>query len=89
MAGGDPCDLAINYGRAWTAIGNLMPRLERVMKIKKRDIAVDCDFMAEHTSVYARIDATISLGGLLYLVVRYGVRALKQFISMKKGGAEK
>ena len=28
MAGGDPCDLAINYGKAWAALGNLWPRLE-------------------------------------------------------------
>ena len=25
LAGDDPCDLAVNYGRAWTALGNLMP----------------------------------------------------------------
>ena len=35
MAGGDPCNLAINYGRAWAAVGNLMPQLERFFVIKK------------------------------------------------------
>lgn len=34
LAGGDPCDLAVNYGRAWTAVGNLMPQLERLFVIK-------------------------------------------------------
>ena len=27
MAGGDPCDLAMNYGKAWTAIGNLLAQM--------------------------------------------------------------
>ena len=36
LAGGDPCDLAVNYGRAWAALGNLMPQLERFFIIKKR-----------------------------------------------------
>lgn len=88
MAGDDPCDLAVNYGRAWAAVGNLMPRLERVLKIKKREISVECDFTAEHTCIYARMDVTITLGRLLYLAVRYGTRALKQFMNIKKGGAE-
>ena len=34
MAGGDPCNLAINYGRAWAAVGNLMPHLDRLFVIK-------------------------------------------------------
>ena len=25
LAGDDPCDVATNYGRAWQALGNLMP----------------------------------------------------------------
>ena len=25
LACDDPCDLAVNYGRAWAAVGNLMP----------------------------------------------------------------
>ena len=40
LAGDDPCDLAVNYGRAWAAVGNLMPQLERLFVIKKRDIQV-------------------------------------------------
>ena len=44
MAGNDPCDLAVNYGRAWAAVGNLLPQLEKWFVIKKRDIEVECDF---------------------------------------------
>ena len=90
LAGGDPCDLALNYGRAWAAVGNLMPLLEQVLVIKKRNVEVQCDFEAASTVVYARLDVTITLGRFLALLVRYGIRALKQYIELKnqrKGGA--
>ena len=90
LAGNDPCDLAVNYGRANAAMGNLLPQLERLFVIKKRDIQVECDFTASETLVIARLDMTITLGRLLSLGVRYGLRALKEFLTIKKkrkGGA--
>ena len=90
LAGGDPANLAINYGRAWAALGNLMPHLERLFVIKKRDVEVECDFAASETLVFARLDLTITLGRLLSLAVCYGIRALKEFLNIKKkrkGGA--
>ena len=92
MAGGDPCDLAMNYGKAWAAIGNLMPRLEKVLVIKKRDIDVECDFTASVTTIYARLDLTITLGRILAIAVVYGVRAIVELLKIKnkrKGGASK
>ena len=90
LAGDDPCDLAVNYGRIWAAVGNLMPQLERLFVIKKRDIQVECDFTASETRVAAHLDITITLGRLLVLAIYYGVRVLIEFLSMKrKGGGEK
>ena len=92
MAGGDPCDLAINYGRAWAAVGNLMPRLERVLVIKKQDIDVECDFTASQTTICARLDLTITLGRILAIAVVHGFRAVVEFIKInnkRKGGASK
>ena len=90
MAGGDPAKLAINYGRAWAAVGNLLPQLDRLFVIKKRDIEVECDFTASETLVIARLDLTITLGRILSLVVIYAVRALVTFLKIqkkRKGGA--
>ncbi len=90
LAGDDPCDLALNYGRAWTALGNLMPQLEKCFVIKQRDIEVECDFTASETLVLARLDITITLGWILSLVAVYAVRAVIEFIKFKKkrkGGA--
>ena len=91
LAGDDPSDLAINYGRAWAALGNLLPQLERFFVIQKRDVEVECDFTASKTLVIARLDITITLGRLLSAVAVFGVRALIQFLKIKKkrkGGAQ-
>lgn len=90
MAGSDPCDLAINYGRAWAAVGNLMPQLEKWFVIKKRDVEVECDFTAPETLVIARLDLTITLGRLLAAVCKFAVRALTEYLKImkkRKGGA--
>ena len=90
LAGDDPCDLAVNYGRSWAAVGNLMPQLERLFVIKKRDIQVECDFTAAETTVVVHLDISITLGRLLALVIIYGVRILFELLSMKrKGGGDK
>ena len=90
LAGDDPCDLAVNYGRIWAAVGNLMPQLERLFVIRKRDIQVECDFASAETTVVAHLDISITLGRLLALVIFYGVRILFELLSMKrKGGGNK
>lgn len=92
MAGDDPCDLAVNYGRAWALLGNLDPQLDRFFIIKKKDLQIQCDFEDTDTRVTARLDLTITLGRLLALAARYGVRVLREFLSimkLRKGGAVK
>ena len=92
LAGDDPCDLAVNYGRAWAAVGNLLPQLERLFVIKKRDIEVECDFTASETLVIARLDLTITIGRLLAAAIRFAVRALRDYLKIRKkrkGGAKK
>lgn len=90
LAGDDPADLGINYGRACAALGNLWPQLEKLFVIKKRDVQIECDFTADKTLVTACLDITITLGRILALVVVYGVRALITFLKIqnkRKGGA--
>ena len=92
LASSDPCDLAINYGKTWTAVGSLMPALEQWFVIKKRDVEVECDFTASETKVIARLEITLTLGRLLTLVAVYAFRGLKEFIQFRnnrKGGAVK
>ena len=91
LAGDDPCDLAMNYGKAWTALGNLMPLLEGIFTIQKRDVEVECDFTSDKTLIIARLDLTITLGRLLSMGVYHGIRILRQYLIImktRKGGAK-
>ena len=69
MAGDDPADLAQNYGRAWAALGNLMPLIDRAFVIKKRNLDIRCDFCGEETTVSFAVDLTITVGRIVSLVV--------------------
>ncbi len=94
MAGGDPCDLAVNYGKAWAAVGNLMPMLEKVFVIKKRNVQVQCDFVAPATTIHARLDITITIGRVVGIAVKYGILAVVELLKILnkrkklKGGTE-
>ena len=83
LAGDDPCDLAVNYGRAWAAVGNLLAAMQRAFVIQKRDVEVQCDFLGEETKVVFAMDLTITLGRILGLLVKYGIRAVAILLKMK------
>lgn len=91
MASDDPCDLALNYGKTWAAVGNLMPLLERVFVIKKRNIQIQCDFTETQTRVNARADISITVGRVLFLAVFYGFKLLRKYLkirNLRKDGTE-
>lgn len=91
MACGDPYNLAMNYGKAWAAVGNLLPKLEQWFVIGKRDIEVECDFVATETRIIAHLDLTITLGRILAAVFTFAFKALIKFLKImkkRKGGAK-
>lgn len=92
LAGDDPYDLAENYGKACAAMGNFLPQIERVLKIRKREVNIACDFCASETTILAALDITITIGRFLLLVVRYGLRAVSVLLKknkIKKASVEK
>lgn len=91
LSGDDPSDLAVNYGRGWALLGNLMPLLEKAFVIKKRDLEVACDFLEEKTTMIARLDISITIGRLLSLAVVHGIPIIREFLKVmnkRKGGAK-
>lgn len=84
LAGDDPCDLAVNYGRTWAATGNLIPILEELFVIKKRDVQIGCDFAADETVIYLRADITMLLGRLLGLLAVHGCQAFRAYLKLLK-----
>ena len=91
LAGGDPSDLAVNYGRGWAALGNLLPLLEKAFVIKKRDLEVECDFLADNMKILARLDLTITIGRIISLLTIRGIpilRELQKILKLRKGRAK-
>ena len=84
LAEGDPCDLAVHYGEAWAALGSVMALLEQYVKIKDRDLQIHCDFTGGKTDVAASADILISLGRLVAIALRHGVRGLKKYQLLSK-----
>ena len=91
LAGGDPSDLAVNYGRGWAALGNLVPLLEKAFIIKKRDLEVECDFLANSTTIVAKLDLYITVGRVLSLLTVRGIPIVRELLKLMKiiqGGAK-
>lgn len=91
MGGEDPCELALSYGKAWAAVGNILPFLEQVFTIKKRDVQVYCDFNAKSTKVYLRLNVVMTLFRVISWLVQYGIPAYREYekiTNTDEGGAE-
>lgn len=81
---GDASKAALNYGRAWAGIGTLMPLLRKNLRIKKEDITASCDFTSGDMLIYAELKIYFFLGDLIGMALRYGFRALRLYLAMKK-----
>ena len=80
----DPAGAAINYGRAWSAIGAIMQPIRSATRIKKENVSCSCDFTSGDMRVFAELKAVFLLGDLVVMAVRYGFRALRLYFKMKK-----
>lgn len=84
--GDDAAKGAITYGRAWAAVGALIPVLENTFRIKKRDIQVNLDYFSEKNVIYAQGTIIFLVGDILWIAIYYGVRALKLLLKQKRKG---
>ena len=75
-SGDDAAAAAIGYGRANAAIGMIWPLLDHNFKVKKSTFHVDVDYAASAPIVVAEAAATLTVGQLLTLAIRYGLKAL-------------
>ena len=84
LGGGDPYSISLNDGRYWSVLGNIIPLLESWFTIKKRNLEIECDYLASDTKVDAAIDLRLSVGTLLHVVLRHGVRILIKYYEITK-----
>ena len=80
----DPADAALHYGQAWAAVGALMPALDRLFVIKKRDIQPILDYNEKKMKLDAQLVLTITIGRAICLALRALVRFLKLWLNKKK-----
>lgn len=84
FGGSDPAQQAIAYGRAWAAIGILMPVLEQTFTIRKRDVEPRMVSSEKKTDFDARIVLSITISKAVSL----GLHALLGYLKLqdkKKG----
>ena len=83
LAEDDPCDLSVHYGKTWAAVGGLQMHLDKLFRIKNQKIEVECDYLADATTVLGSVDVSLGFLQLLTLVIRYGLQGFKQFNDIK------
>ena len=80
VASTDAAGTALLYGRVAAAVSALYPVLERNLRIKKTDIAVDADFERDKPEILA--DVTLAVCPLRLLMA--GMILLFQFLKIRK-----
>lgn len=76
FGGNDPSDAALNYGRAWAAVGAVFPVLESNFKIGHRDIDIRYDENADTMKFYVKT----FLYARVWQCVAFAVSALMLFL---------
>lgn len=82
LAGDDPSDLAILYGRTQGVFAVLLGQIEDAFRIQNRNVRIECDFTAEKTVLDGFVDISISLGKLLLLAAKYGTMILREYFAI-------
>ena len=91
LAGEDPCTLALNYGKAWAAVGNITALLDSFLVIKKRNVQVNADFLGDTTRVYLKLYANMTIARLFGLLMHFGLPLREEynnFLNPNEGGSE-
>ena len=74
----DPASAALQYGLVSAGLGVLLGQLEAACRGKKRQVEIDIDYELTGPEVQARASLSLRLWQLVGLIVRFGVRYLKQ-----------
>lgn len=84
VAGTDPADTALLYGRLEAALAAGLPTLHQLVRIKEQDIQLFLDFQEEQMDCIADVGLTIRPWDVLVIALCAGAGALKWFIGFRK-----
>lgn len=82
--GGDPAAIALGYGQANAVLGMLWPVFDNNFKVKRHSFQIGMDYSAPQPAVELRAAVTLTVGQIMSLGVRYGVKALVTWIKSGK-----
>lgn len=82
LAVDDPADLAMLYGRAQGVLAVLLAQIEDAFNIQKRNVQIECDFVATKTTLEGLADISITFGRLLLLAAKYGTIILREYFAI-------
>ncbi len=84
VAGADPADTAVLYGRVQAAQAALLPALHRLVRIREQDIQLFLDFQMEELDCIADVGVSIRLGDALAVALRSGGELLRWLIGFRQ-----
>lgn len=84
FGGRDAAQTAIGYGRAWAAIGAVMPVLENTFRIDERDVGAYLDYELEAPRIMLDLDVRMCVGTALLLALWAGFRLMGIFTKTKE-----
>lgn len=82
--GGDPAAIALGYGQANAVLGMLWPIFDHNFKVKHHSFQIGMDYSASQPAVELQTAVTLTVGQIMSLGVRYGVKALVTWIKSGK-----
>ena len=84
VAGRDPADTAVLYGRIQGALAAGLPTLHRLTNIKNQDIQLFLDFSEEKMDCIADVGVSLRLWDVLVMLVCAGCSALRWYLRFRK-----
>ena len=86
VASNDPADTAIRYGVFSQSLAYFLAILEGNFKLSSREIRkvkIDCDFLAEKTTLDLHMYISISVWKFIYILIRAAIKLFMRYIKFK------
>ena len=87
--GGDPASVALGYGQANVVLGMLWPVFDHNFKVKRHSFQIGMDYSAARPAVELQAAVTLTVGQIVALGVRYGVKALFTWIKSGRSAVKR
>lgn len=82
--GSDPAAIALGYGQANAVLGMLWPIFDHNFKVKRHSFRVGLDYERTAPTAEVRAAVTLTVGQIVTLGTRYGVKALVTWVKSGK-----